>query len=736
MPPGLQSVQEIGRAIEQYGVTVLWLTAGLFHQVVDARVASVSGLKQLMAGGDVLSPPHVGECLRMAPSVRLINGYGPTENSTFTTCYTIGRDFSGDSVSIGRPVSNTSVYILSEHYQPAPIGTIGELYTGLDGLARGYMNRPDLTAERFIPNPFGGIPGEILYNTGDLARYFSNGDVYFGGRADHQVKLRGFRVEPGQIEATILEHPAISEAIVVARDDGEGDKRLIAYIVPEFDDAEFERARSLLSEDQVVHWQLLYDQTYGRGSGPGDPRFNTIGWNSSYSDEPIPAEEMKEWLDGTVERVLAINPRRILEIGCGTGLLLARLAPYCDEYLGTDFSAVSVESVNRVIKSDPGELGRARVLQKAATDFDGIPESHYDLIILNSVVQYFPDVGYLLAVLKSAAKATRDKGAIFVGDVRNLDLQRQFYASIETERAAPGLSSESIKAAIARRMAGEAELLISPQLFESIQEWLPELKPLSISLKSGRFHNELTKYRYDVLLSTEPVDPHLQATPGRLAFRGQTLADLKTEITEFGLPVLVVEGVVNRRLVRDALTMEVLEAHETSADLRHSLGTRATSHTHGIDPNEMLQTCLALGYAADLRWSSKDRGLRYNVVLVDRTLKDSEKLAVTWPVPGIGEENTHPHTGFRKFASSPLRERVNQVLVEELKDHVSSTLADYMKPSAYVVLDSLPLNPNGKVDRKKLPAPEASLELSGKQFVAPRTAEEEIVAGIWCNALG
>ncbi|HYH45220.1 MAG TPA: amino acid adenylation domain-containing protein, partial [Thermoanaerobaculia bacterium] len=232
MPGGAFTLHELERAVQGHGVTTLWLTAGLFHQVVDERPAILRPLRQLLAGGDILSPEHVRRALEAAPDCRLINGYGPTEGTTFTTCHAVERGRDLTTVLIGRPIARTSVRVLDRYGALVPAGAPGELHAGGHGLARGYLGRPDLTAERFVPDPFGG-PGERLYRTGDLVRRRPGGEIEFLGRLDSQVKLRGFRIEPGEIEAALARHPAVREAVVLAREDRPGDRRLVAWVVAE-----------------------------------------------------------------------------------------------------------------------------------------------------------------------------------------------------------------------------------------------------------------------------------------------------------------------------------------------------------------------------------------------------------------------------------------------------------------------------------------------------------------------
>ncbi|MGH9463236.1 MAG: non-ribosomal peptide synthetase, partial [Vicinamibacteria bacterium] len=231
-PAGRLSLEELGQVIRERGVTTLWLTAALFHQMVDTRIESLRGVRQLLAGGETLSVPHVRRMLEVIGNNRLINGYGPTENTTFTCCYVMTADTRiGHTVPIGRPISNSRVYVLDSRLQPVPVGVYGELHIGGDGLAREYLHQPQLTEEKFVPDPFGAEPGARLYKTGDRVRYLPDGNIEFLGRVDNQVKIRGYRIELGEIEAALSTHPAVREAVVLAREDTPGEKRLVAYIV-------------------------------------------------------------------------------------------------------------------------------------------------------------------------------------------------------------------------------------------------------------------------------------------------------------------------------------------------------------------------------------------------------------------------------------------------------------------------------------------------------------------------
>src|SRR5260370_14159662 len=200
LPLEYSSLEELVRAVRKHGVTTLWLTAGLFHLMVEEHPEGLRTLRQLLAGGDVLSPRHVRLFLEHAQETTLINGYGPTENTTFTCCHTVrAGDWIPRSIRIGKPVSNTRVYILDQDMNPVPAGEIGELYAGGDGLARGYLNASEPNSSKFLNDRFGDQPKQRMYRTGDLARWRSDGSIEYLGRLDDQVKILGHRIEPGEI---------------------------------------------------------------------------------------------------------------------------------------------------------------------------------------------------------------------------------------------------------------------------------------------------------------------------------------------------------------------------------------------------------------------------------------------------------------------------------------------------------------------------------------------------------
>ena len=274
--PGVPALAELRKVIADNGVTTLWLTSGLFEQVVDNAIESLRPLRQLLAGGDVVSPPHVRRVLAAMPRLSVVNGYGPTEGATFACCHAVtAPPPPGHSVPIGRPIANTRVYVLDRYRRPAPIGVPGELWIGGDAVARGYIGRPELTAERFVVHRLSPTLDERLYRTGDLVRWLADGTLEFIGRIDDQVKIRGFRVEPGEVEAALTRHPRVRNAAVVARRAQGGEARLVGYVVGEepLDARELrEFLRQTLPEYMIPTTLVRLDQLPLNVSGKVDRR--------------------------------------------------------------------------------------------------------------------------------------------------------------------------------------------------------------------------------------------------------------------------------------------------------------------------------------------------------------------------------------------------------------------------------------------------------------------------------
>jgi SAM-dependent methyltransferase/acyl carrier protein len=611
------------------------------------------------------------------------------------------------------------VYVLDGDLQPVPVRAPGELYIGGLGLARGYLDKPGLTAERFIPDPFSHKPGSRLYRTGDRARYLPDGNLEFLGRSDDQVKVRGYRLELGEVEAALSEHPGVHQSLVAITEDAPDDRRLVAYVVP----------RSPQAADHLRQWQAQYDEIYSGGS-LSDSGFNIVGWDSTFTEQPISEIEMHEWVENTVERILQFGPQRVLEIGCGTGLLLLRVAPHCESYVGSDFSAIVLDSLERQV--DAAGLRRTvTLLHREASDFSGMAPGSLDLVIINSVAQYLPGIDHLLAVIEKAVELLAPGGSIFVGDVRNFDLLETFHTSVELFRSHPGTSTTELRERIASRVAAESELAISPAFFRALPGHLPTIGAVEISLKRGRADNELTRFRYDVSLRLQPCPAGPGTTTSMTSYdwvkEGMDLSRLGRLLQSGKYPALHLQRIPNSRVQDDARAAELLRTSDLNsvAELRQAL--QSSSAKRDPSPEDFWTIGGELGYSAEVTWHGDDLRGCYDVLLWSSG-------AGRPTLPRLEEASTSGSRLWDRYANQPLVRSAFRSLVSDLRRHVSERLPEYMVPQAFLVLEALPLMANGKVDRRSLPKPSWAKSVT-REYQAPRTPTERAIAEIWGRIL-
>ncbi len=543
--------------LESSGLTVLEVVPSLLRVLLDeaerrgARRPGLAALRWLIPTGEALPGDLCRRWLALYPEIPLLNAYGPTECSDDVSHQRIARIAREDAagvlgsalapptstaspdpivprapiaatVPIGRPVANLRLHVVDRQLRPVPPGVAGELCVAGIGVGRGYLHDAARTAAVFVPDPFAeaatGLGGR-LYRTGDLARWRPAGHLEFLGRLDHQVKVRGFRIELGEIEAVLREHEAVAAAVVVARQDGPaGDARpeispeirLVAYIERSAAAAAAEDRDAGLLGEQVAEWGAVFDDFYAAEGEVADATFNTAAWESSYTGGRIPEAEMREWLADTVDRLRSLAPRRVLELGCGTGMLLFRLAPDCERYVGTDVAAEALEYLRRRLPLLGAAADRVELRQGGAADLAGFASGSFDAVVLNSVVQYFPSVEYLVEVLEQAVRLLAPGGAVFLGDLRSLPLLDAFHVSVELARAAPTVTREQLARRVRARRSDERELVLDPALFEALAAHLRgegievgvEIHP-----KRGHSHNELTRFRYQVVLRVGEAEP-------------------------------------------------------------------------------------------------------------------------------------------------------------------------------------------------------------------------------------
>ncbi|QMU71814.1 amino acid adenylation domain-containing protein [Streptacidiphilus sp. P02-A3a] len=709
------------------GATTMQATPSLWHELVADGTLEASGLSglRIVVAGEALHAELANALRRLG---EVTNLYGPTETTIYSTAAPLAGVSAEAKPPIGRPVANTRAYVLDTALSPVPIGVTGELYLAGTGLARGYLNRPDLTAERFIADPFSSS-GERMYRTGDLVRWNPRGDLEFIGRADDQVKLRGFRIEPGEIESVLTAHTGVARAAVMIREDREGDRRLVAYVLPSSTGDEGGEEVDGRPDHRVEEWRHVYDLQY---AGMVDDSFKEsfAAWNSSYDGNPIPLEEMREWRDHTVSRVLSLRPHRVLEIGVGNGLLMSEIAPGCQEYWATDFSE---EAISRLAAAWNGEFSscpHTRFSTQAADDFSNLPESHFDVIVINSVVQYFPDIDYLARVLRGAMAALSPGGTVFLGDVRDHRLFKCLQVALTAGDAeSPEGRAEVIRAA-ERRMHLEEELLVDPRFFASIGGEIEGLAGVEIHLKRGSYHNELSRYRYDVLLRKAPCSV-VQVDELEHLLWGREISDveaLRTVLASYRPASIRIGRIPNSRLS---------EEWGRFADLE-GMGGRLTPGAQGeseigsaVDPEELYELAAAMDYrltATPLRHAEPNT---FDAIFLDGRVgngNESPSDPANTTVQLAGDTRSQ----FNSFANHPAAARRSARLQDSLRQKLTTELPDHLIPSAIVVIDAFPLTPNGKLDRRALPAPDLGVALGG----APRTELEQKLCDLFCEVLG
>ncbi|MBL8300937.1 MAG: amino acid adenylation domain-containing protein [Rhodanobacteraceae bacterium] len=646
-----------------------------------AEIALAQGLfpatlRVLATGGARLTRHAPTQC-----GFRLLNLYGPAEASVVATFDTVE---STGPITIGRPIPNTDAYVLDTLMQPQPAGVAGELYLGGAGISNGYFGLPELTARMFVADPFASDSGARLYRTGDRVRRLTDGRIEFLGRADDQIKLRGMRVELGEVEACLTALPTVREAFVVAAG-LPASSRLVAYVSLTNNNTD--------EESRLNEWQRLYDENYC--APDPDVLFDFGGWNSSFTGDPIPIAEMRDWQNQTVDRIRALQPQRVLEIGCGSGLLLLALARDCARYVGVDFSNEALTNLQRKVERE--RIAGVELIQARADETDRFGSDLYDTIIINSVIQYFPDQLYLDHVVDAALARLAAGGRVFIGDVRNLLLAEHFHRS-KSRYAAPSASVSELDRAAHESLRREKELLVAPGYFRALVEQ-QRVSEIQVLPKTSENRNELTTYRYDVVLhSAQPFLAHARyfdasGDPTTLARALDALADDSTLVA-------VIENIGN----------ELVDGTSSDCQLR-------------LSPAEAVAQLQSHGYCAEASWLGSDREGRFHLLIAKAAelIKCHDRLLTGRTEPPGASTNI------------PMQLANETRKTRELAAALGRLLPDYMVPAQFIVVPRLPLTPNGKVDRSALPLIDESVE---HEFVAPSTHIETLLAEIWSDVLG
>lgn len=698
--------------------------ARIFLPFVALQQLAVAGVSQpplpalrevITAGEQLKTTSALVEWFTHHPQARLHNHYGPAEAHVVTAhaLPDAPRDWPA-LPSIGRPLPGVEVLVLDEDRRPVPDGDTGEIYLAGTCLARGYLHRPELTAERFVAHVSG--TGR-MYRTGDRGRWAADGTLEFLGRADDQVKIRGYRVEPGEIETVLLQHPSVKQAAIAAQTTADV-RRLIAYVVPAPETA----ATADEAAAQIAQWRTVWDQTY-QAESKGDPGLATHGWRSSVTGEPYSAEDMQEWAEETARRLAALRPRSVYEIGCGTGMIAFRVAPQCETYWATDGSSAAIAHVRAHAAARGAD--HLTLAVRDATDFTGVPERAFDLVVMNSVAQHLPSLGMLRDVLASAARIVKPGGAIFVGDMPSLRLLELFHLQVGLARAPAPASAGDARRLVQRHLALERELVVDPEFFTRAAEWIPGVTAARVELRGGSRDTEMNRFRYDAWLAVGPVTE----APPPVAVREWPQAPLDAAgvgrwLAEAPAGVKEIHNVPNARLASlAAMARRVATADPATpiADLQRAV---SASGDQAVEPWAWMPAAAAAGYELRCRYAA-------DATAFDASFIPAGGSALRgWPAQPAGGSSD-----FSQLATHPLRDTVGRRLTPVLRRFLAERLPDYMVPATVVILDALPTTPSGKVDRRALPEPEGQRPDLDVAFAAPASELERGLARIWQDVL-
>jgi len=501
-----------------------------------------------------------------------------------------------------------------------------------------------------------------------------------------------------ELEATLLAHQGVRQAAAAFREDANlGTRKLVACIVPDENYISRALADPDNQEKRVHKWRKTFDLAQlGKQAGASEPGFNIAGWNSSYTRMPIPADQMLEWVDLTVQEILSFCPREILEIGCGTGLLLLRIARGVRRYVGMDFAPAVLGKLKQQMLEIGADWNGVTLLERSADNFEGFGDASFDTVILNSVLQHFPSAAYLAKVLEEACRVVKLGGRIFVGDVRNLALLDLYATSVEFYQAPPHMRLIELRQRAFRRTEFEEQLVISPAFFMALQRRIPKISMIDVWPKRGQSDNELTRFRFNAMLHVGAPSPTPAALlwldwveqPLTLQAVGELLRDQRPEI-------LAIKRIANARVEKDIQTFAALENSDGNGTVDDLRKTLATLVPRGIDPQNLWSAGEELGYRVNISWMSCRSDGSYEVVF--QRIGADERLAgsiVDWPRPELGSDDVE------RYANMPGRAVQRQRLADLLLDHCKSRLSNDLWPEALILLEALPLTVDGTIDRQ------------------------------------
>ncbi|MEU3554844.1 non-ribosomal peptide synthetase [Streptomyces fragilis] len=731
--PGGSTPADLAGTLTATAATTLCCTPSVLSGIL-AATAALPSLRQVRCAGEH-TWPHLAARLRAAaPGSRLLAVHGPAHAALDVVVQPVSDHYRPGSFSCAGPDDTAAVVrVLDDHGLPVPGAVPGELCLGGAPLPEGHLGRPHERRDLFTEDPL--RPGERLLRTGLRARLLPDGVLDL---LDGELRVRTHRVETTEIRSVLQGCSDVERALVTARpaetDGGDGDPGLVAHVLPR---------GTADGEDQEDERRRQFAETYSSRTAEDDPTLNAGGWNSSQTGEYLTASEMREWADLTFRRVTALRPAHVLEIGCKTGALLFRLALRCETYTGTDLSAHALRHIEDHRDWLASKDDAVTLLERAADDFTGLPEGGFDTVVLNALVQHFPDERYLERVLAGAVRAVGPGGHVYVGSVRSLPLLRALHLMPQLDLLDPGDPAALVRDGVAARVAREEELALDPAWFTALADRLPGVGEVFVLPRVGRHRNELSAYRYDVVLRVgESVPQDAAATVLDWSADRLTPDALAGHLRTHAPQRVLLRSVPDARIHGRLRALDALDAGGPAdvAEVTAALAPRPAEAGGPADPGALTAAAEKEGYTALVRYGSGGTGGDIDILL-SRASEDAPADGGTarggeFLPAGFGRGPGAPDDADgRALANDPLSVTRGRRTVARLRNLLQQRLPAHAVPAHLVLVPGFPVGRDGTADPGALPGPDLTAAAVEEQR-APTTPTESKLADIWSVALG
>nr|WP_279382084.1 AMP-binding protein [Pseudomonas sp. OA65] len=684
--------QAIATLLDQCDRALLQATPATWRLLIAAgwpRSCAVGAL----CGGEIL-PVELGKEIYQSARAAW-NLYGPTETTIWSFCHRLrADDFIGSatSVPIGQPLPGTHFRLC-----PSDDPLAFELVIEGPGVSAGYFNRDDLTLEKFQTTEATGSTS-AAYHTGDRVRRQPDSSLVFIGRKDRQLKLNGYRIEPGEVESALHQSGLVSQAVVTLVEHAHDDHRLAAYVVLD------NKALGQQRDADAGLWLDVWEAAY-LSAQKNEVASAESGYTSSFSGELIPDSDLREWVQATASRVLAFSAHSVLDVGCGIGMTGAALLERgVRRYVGCDASEAAVESARRRLEAVGSHTASFALVKMAAHELDALGEAPFDVVLLNSVIQYFPGIDYLVDVLQKASALCKAGGVIVIGDVPYAALKPVLSAAASRtrkkfQRALPAI--------------GEGELWLDPLQIKQVAYTLERIVNVETELRAGQGSDEMTRYRYDVVIRLDTDDRAILKPVPRYSYQQERLyeQDLSQWLAS-APPAFVLTGVPNARI---------------SLDLQLSRNAPSIIPDEAYDPEYIRRWASSRHRQARVRWNES-----LPAGMMDVFVGPHDSLDPTFePRPPVGRAPVEPVVA-REVDDLAIRQDV----IEKLKDSLRTRVPSYMIPAHFVFLERFPLTYNGKLDVAALEqlAPHVQPKPSPAEDDQPLSVKQRLTR-IWSDLL-